>query len=305
MIVPAGPRPRRVADRDAAHRSSERRGDAAVARRPARGRAGAGPTTARRCRERRRARRRHGGGARWPVRCCWSASATRRVLATKSSPTDPVSEADLSRRARDPRAAARGAAPTTRSSVRRATTSPARAGAGGSSTRSTGRRTTSTASRSGRSASPASGEAGVVFDPVRDELFAAGPDGATLNGDAAARQRAATTCRARSSSTGFAYDAQRRAAQATVVARVLPRVRDIRRGGSAALDLAWLAAGRADAYYERGIQLWDTAAGALLCARAGLEVHAARSGRRRAGRHPRRAGRDRRRAAGARQPALR
>ena len=74
--------------------------------------------------------------------------------------------------------------------------------------------------------------------------------------------------------TGFAYAAQVRAAQAAVASRVLPRVRDIRRAGSAALDLAWLAAGRADAYYERGVHVWDTAAGAMLCAQAGLEVHA-------------------------------
>ena len=53
---------------------------------------------------------------------------------------------------------------------------------------------------------------------------------------------------------------------------MLPRVRDIRRFGSAALDLAWTACGRYDAYYERGLQPWDLAAGALLCACAGLEV---------------------------------
>jgi myo-inositol-1(or 4)-monophosphatase len=49
-------------------------------------------------------------------------------------------------------------------------------------------------------------------------------------------------------------------------------VRDIRRLGSAALDLAWVAAGRYDVYFERGLQAWDLAAGALLCRRAGLEV---------------------------------
>ena len=65
-----------------------------------------------------------------------------------------------------------------------------------------------------------------------------------------------------------------RASQAAVAARVLPRVRDIRRAGSAALDLAWVAAGRLDAYYERGVKRWDIAAGALLCERAGLEVRA-------------------------------
>jgi myo-inositol-1(or 4)-monophosphatase len=59
--------------------------------------------------------------------------------------------------------------------------------------------------------------------------------------------------------------------QADVVARLLPQVRDIRRLGSAALDLAWTAAGRYDAYYERGLNRWDLAAGMLICARAGLE----------------------------------
>ena len=56
-----------------------------------------------------------------------------------------------------------------------------------------------------------------------------------------------------------------RAAQAAVVARLLPQVRDIRRLGSAALDLAWLAAGRYDAYYEYGLNAWDWAAGEMLC----------------------------------------
>jgi myo-inositol-1(or 4)-monophosphatase len=73
--------------------------------------------------------------------------------------------------------------------------------------------------------------------------------------------------------TGFAYDAAVRERQAEVLRRVLPRVRDVRRGGSAALDLAWTALGRCDAYWERGVKAWDVAAGALLCARAGLELH--------------------------------
>jgi myo-inositol-1(or 4)-monophosphatase len=54
--------------------------------------------------------------------------------------------------------------------------------------------------------------------------------------------------------------------------RVLPRVRDIRRVGAAALDLCWCACGRFDAYYERGLNPWDVAAGGLIAARAGLEV---------------------------------
>ncbi len=60
--------------------------------------------------------------------------------------------------------------------------------------------------------------------------------------------------------------------QAPIVAALLPQVRDVRRMGSAALDLAWLAAGRYDAYFERTVQPWDVAAGVLLCRRAGLEV---------------------------------
>jgi myo-inositol-1(or 4)-monophosphatase len=57
-----------------------------------------------------------------------------------------------------------------------------------------------------------------------------------------------------------------------VVARLLPRVRDIRRVGAAALDLAWNACGRVDAFYERGLNLWDIAAGTLIASRSGLAV---------------------------------
>lgn len=112
--------------------------------------------------------------------------------------------------------------------------------------------------------------AGVVFDPVRDELFAAERGGDhTLNGrplERPVREELATALVA----TGFAYDATVRERQGTVVAALLPRVRDVRRFGSAALDLAWTAAGRVDAYYERDVKPWDVAAGSLLCERAGL-----------------------------------
>jgi myo-inositol-1(or 4)-monophosphatase len=72
--------------------------------------------------------------------------------------------------------------------------------------------------------------------------------------------------------TGFAYSRQRRTVQATLVAQVLPVVRDVRRIGSAALDLCMVAAGRLDAYYEHGLQRWDSAAGALIAAEAGARV---------------------------------
>ena len=72
--------------------------------------------------------------------------------------------------------------------------------------------------------------------------------------------------------TGFGYAAARRARQAEVLTGVLPHVRDIRRGGSCCVDLCSLAAGRLDAYYERGVQAWDIAAGALIVEEAGGRV---------------------------------
>jgi myo-inositol-1(or 4)-monophosphatase len=114
--------------------------------------------------------------------------------------------------------------------------------------------------------------AGAIFDPCRDELFCATRhDIPTLNGTLLAgsdREELSTAMVA----TGLAYDADVRAAQAEVLARVIPRVRDIRRFGSAALDLAWTAVGRYDAYFERTVKPWDIAAGTLICERAGLTV---------------------------------
>lgn len=72
--------------------------------------------------------------------------------------------------------------------------------------------------------------------------------------------------------TGFGYAAQRRAVQGAIVADLLPLVRDIRRGGSAALDLCSVACGRVDAYYERGAKPWDLSAGALIAQEAGAKV---------------------------------
>ena len=113
---------------------------------------------------------------------------------------------------------------------------------------------------------------GVVLDVMRDECFAAVRSrAAVLNGEpiqGSSRDELTTAMVA----TGFGYDAPVRERQAAVLARLLPRVRDIRRVGAAALDLAWCACGRFDAYYERGVKPWDVAGGALICSRAGLEV---------------------------------
>ena len=72
--------------------------------------------------------------------------------------------------------------------------------------------------------------------------------------------------------TGFGYLPGRRRVQGEVVAALLPQIRDIRRGGSASVDLCMVAAGRLDAFYERGLNYWDYAAGALIAAEAGARV---------------------------------
>ena len=110
---------------------------------------------------------------------------------------------------------------------------------------------------------------GVIHSPLQEETFTAvRGEGARLDGRVLAvndRRELAGALVA----TGFSYEPDRRAEQAEVVRELLPRVRDIRRAGAAALDLAWLAAGRVDAFYERGLKAWDRAAGDLLVREAG------------------------------------
>lgn len=114
--------------------------------------------------------------------------------------------------------------------------------------------------------------AGVVHDPVHAEMFTAvRGEGAWCEGRRL-RVTGAPTLAVALVGTGFGYEEQVRAAQGGVAAQVLPSVRDIRRGGAAALDLCWVAAGRLDAYYERGLQPWDWAAGMLIAGEAGAIV---------------------------------
>ena len=114
--------------------------------------------------------------------------------------------------------------------------------------------------------------AAVVADPSHGEVFAATRGGgATCNGRPLAVGDGPGLATALVG-TGFSYDAERRARQAAVLREVLPRVRDVRRAGAAALDLCWVAAGRLDAFYERGLQPWDLAAGALVAAEAGART---------------------------------
>jgi myo-inositol-1(or 4)-monophosphatase len=119
--------------------------------------------------------------------------------------------------------------------------------------------------------------AGAVLNAATGELFTATRGGAARV-SVPGREPALLRCGSPASlgqalvATGFGYRAEQRRAQGAVVARLLPEVRDIRRFGSAALDLCSVAAGRVDAYYERHLNPWDFSAGALIAAEAGAVV---------------------------------
>jgi len=111
--------------------------------------------------------------------------------------------------------------------------------------------------------------AGVVFDPLRDELFSAARGGGAHLGD---RRLAVTDKRDLASAliaTGFGYDAAQRETQGRIIANVVGDVRDVRRFGSAALDLSWVAIGRFDGYFESVENPWDWMAGAMFVREAG------------------------------------
>jgi len=121
--------------------------------------------------------------------------------------------------------------------------------------------------------------AGAVFVPRRGELFTATRGGGGwLESAAGGADRVRLRCRPGVPldqalvATGFGYQAARRKVQGEVVAAMLPRIRDIRRGGVAAADLCSVAAGRLDGFYERGLNYWDYAAGALIATEAGAVV---------------------------------
>ena len=115
-------------------------------------------------------------------------------------------------------------------------------------------------------------EVGVVADPSTGEVYRARRGhGAWLGPRRLAVTQAGDLSQALVA-TGFGYEAARRTRQAEVLREVLPAVRDIRRFGSAGLDLCALARGRVDAYYERGLKPWDLAAAGLVAEEAGAQV---------------------------------
>ncbi|CAB4897912.1 MAG: inositol monophosphatase [Actinobacteria bacterium] len=116
------------------------------------------------------------------------------------------------------------------------------------------------------------GLAGAVVNASSGEVFSAARGlGATCN-DRAMSVTAANDLATSLIATGFAYSAETRAYQGTMMATILPRIRDIRREGASSLDLCAVAAGRVDAYFEQTISPWDHAAGALIAREAGALV---------------------------------
>ena len=118
--------------------------------------------------------------------------------------------------------------------------------------------------------------AGAVFVPATGELFTAWQGGGAYANGVRLSGPAETSLATTLLATGFGYTEARRTEQVEVLRSVLPRVRDIRRMGSAAIDLCMLASGRVDAYYERGLQPWDYAAATLIAREAGATVRGMR-----------------------------
>ena len=115
--------------------------------------------------------------------------------------------------------------------------------------------------------------AGAVHDPTSGETFGAVlGGGAYLDGVPIGGRWVAGELATAVVATGFGYDAGVRAGQGEVLAGLLPRIGNLRRLGSAALDLCYVAAGRLDGYYEHGLKDWDRAAGLLVATEAGAVV---------------------------------
>jgi myo-inositol-1(or 4)-monophosphatase len=114
--------------------------------------------------------------------------------------------------------------------------------------------------------------AGAVIDVLRDELFSAHLGGGARCDDEPIEVSGCTSLPNALVATGFSYQAALRDRQGEVAHRVLPRARDLRCFGSAALELCWVGCARIDAYFQRDTEIWDRAAGALIAAEAGART---------------------------------
>ncbi|TWX40120.1 inositol monophosphatase [Frigoribacterium sp. ACAM 257] len=114
--------------------------------------------------------------------------------------------------------------------------------------------------------------AACVVNPLSGEVYTASRGGGAWLGEDRLAPSAPASLAESLFATGFSYDADRRVEQAAVVARLIGRVRDVRRLGAASLDLCAVAAGRLDVYAERGLKPWDHAAGVLVAQEAGAVV---------------------------------
>jgi myo-inositol-1(or 4)-monophosphatase len=114
---------------------------------------------------------------------------------------------------------------------------------------------------------------GVIFDPLRNELFTASRGGGAMLNDRRMRVSQRETLEGALLATGFPpRERARLPAQLDCIREIMTEAEDIRRTGSAALDLAYVAAGRVDGYFEAGVKPWDIAAGLLLVREAGGTV---------------------------------
>jgi myo-inositol-1(or 4)-monophosphatase len=113
---------------------------------------------------------------------------------------------------------------------------------------------------------------GVVNDPFHGEVFTATIGGGSFRNGKPITASTQSNLANALVGTGFSYESERRRRQAEVLGKVIPHIRDIRRMGAASVDLCSVACGRIDAYWERGLQPWDHAAGALIATEAGAIV---------------------------------
>lgn len=114
--------------------------------------------------------------------------------------------------------------------------------------------------------------AGAVIDVLRKELFSAHLGGGARCDGNLIEVSDCTSLPDALVATGFSYQAELRDRQGEVAHRVLPRARDLRCFGSAALELCWVGCARVDGYFQRDTEIWDRAAGALIAAEAGART---------------------------------